>query len=122
MAPTNDHEEDALAAKAAPAERSKNSVPKRLTRANSGSAASRPFMSMAVPMPASDHCPKIASAIVRAGSAMRSSGTIEPANSSWGITASGIRLMACSWEVTRLETSSPMPTAAKPVTISSPAP
>ena len=51
---------------------------------------------------------------------MRSSGTIEPANSSCGITASGIRLIAWSWVVTRLDTSIPMPTAANPVTSISP--
>ena len=71
-------------------------------------------MSTAVPTPASDHWAKIASASVWAGSAIRASGTIAPANRSCGITASGIKLIAWSWVVTSDETSRPMPTAAKP--------
>ena len=77
-------------------------------------------MSTAVPTPASDHWAKIASASVRAGCAMLASGTIEPANRSCGITASGIRLSAWSWLLTIDDTSSPMLTAANPVTSSRP--
>ena len=95
-------------------------MPKRFTFMNSGSLARREFMSTAVPIPASDHWAKIASARIRAGSAIRSSETMAPAKSSCGITASGIRLVAWSWVRTTDETSRPIVTEAIPVATSRP--
>ena len=60
-------------------------------------SAIRAFMSIAVPLAASDHWAKIAVGDASAPARpSRSTGTIAPANRSWGITASGTKLIAWS--------------------------
>ena len=60
-------------------------------------------MSIAAPSPAYDHCVTTTLVACRIGALISAVATIEPPKKSWGISSSGMKLVAWSWLRTTAE-------------------